>query len=169
MLRSRLGEVRTRLGASYGIQTAYRWTAAGDMITVDGYVDADRAGEALRLMLADLDGVRAGDAGFTADFIRARRAAVARTLADPMQSGVVADQLEATVTHHLPIDAAAALPAAIAATTPAGARDVIAADLRPARMVVLLSGRPDDLAAAFTAAGVARYQTVSDAPAPAAR
>lgn len=164
MLRARLDQVRTRLGASYGLQTSYTWTAAGDTVTIDGYVDADRAGVVLRRIRADLDGLRAGDAGFTADFIRARRTALARTLADPMQSSLVADQLEAAVTHHLAIDAPVTLPAAIAGTMPAAVRDVIAADLQPARMVVVLSGPPDDTAAAFTAAGVPRWTSVGDGP-----
>lgn len=168
MLRGRLDKIRTRLGASYGMQTSYTWTAAGDTITLDGYVDADRAGEVLRRIQADLSGLRGGDAAFTADFIRARRTALARTLADPMQSSLVADQLEAAVTHHLAIDESATLPAAIARTLPAAVRDVIAADLRPARMVVLLSGRPSDAGAAFAAAGITGWVPVGDgAPAPA--
>ncbi|HEX7841100.1 MAG TPA: hypothetical protein VF469_26665, partial [Kofleriaceae bacterium] len=165
MVRSRLDQVRTRLGASYGIRTSYDWSEAGDMLMIDGYVDADRAGEVLRRMQADLDGLRAGDDAFTADFVRARRIALGLALADPMVSSTVADQLEATVTHHLPLDASAALPGAIATTTPADARAVIAADLQPQRMVVLLSGRPAATAAAFQAAGVARFQTVGSAPA----
>jgi predicted Zn-dependent peptidase len=165
MLRNRLEQVRTRLGASYGIQASYGWTEAGDTIAIDGYVDADRAGEVLRRMRSDLEGLRAGDATFTADFIRARRAALARALADPMQSSLAADHLESAVTHHLAIDSSATLPAAIATITPAAVRTVIAQDLQPGRMVVLLSGRPADTQAAFAAAGVARFQSVQDDPA----
>ncbi|HEY0477494.1 MAG TPA: insulinase family protein [Kofleriaceae bacterium] len=162
MVRSRLDQVRTRLGASYGIQTSYQWSEAGDIVYIDGYVDADRAGEVLGRMQADLEGLRAGDDAFAADFVRARRTTLGRALAAPMMSSTVADHLEVAVSHHLPLDAAAALPGAIAQTTLAAARDVIAADLRPERMVVLLSGRPAATAAALQAAGVTRFQTVED-------
>jgi hypothetical protein len=131
---------------------------------IDGYVDADRAGEVLHRLQADLDRLRAGDAAFTADFVRARRTALARTLADPMQSSLVADQLEAAVTHNLAIDASATLPVAIARTSPAAVHDVIARDLRTARMIVLLGGRPSDTAAAFAAAGVTRWSAAGDDP-----
>jgi zinc protease len=167
IVRSRLEQVRTRLGASYGLETSYWTTDAGDMVTVNGYVDANRAGEVMRLMQADLGGLRAGDHALAADFVRARRTALARTLADPMMSSTVADELEAAVAKHRTINAAATLPAAIAATTLRDARAVIAADLKPERMVVLLSGRRADTAAAFAAAGVTHVQIVNDDPVPA--
>jgi predicted Zn-dependent peptidase len=164
MVRNRLAQVRTRMGASYGVRASYMTTEAGDAITADGHVDADRAGDALRLMLRALDGLRIGDDELTADFVRARRTALARALGDPQISGTVADQLEATASRGQPIDAATQLPAAIAATTLRDVRAVIAADLVPAHMVVLLGGRQADSKAAFTAAGVTRFQTVSDDP-----
>jgi zinc protease len=165
MLRSRLDQVRSRLGASYGIQTEYQWSDAGDLVVIDGHVDPGQAGEVLRRMLADLEGLRQGDGELAADFVRARRTVLARALAHPMQSGAVADELEAAVTHHVPIDTAGLRAAAIARTTQADARAVIAADLQPQRMVVLLSGRPADTAAAFAAAGISGYQRVDDEPA----
>lgn len=162
MLRSRFDQVRTRLGASYGIQASYQWSEAGDIIAIDGRVDPGRAGEVLRLMLADLDGLRQGDAELAADFVRARRTALAATLAHPMQSDAVADELEAAVTHHAPIETTDLATAAIARATLADARAVIADDLQPQRMVVLLSGRPADTDAAFAAAGISVYQRVTD-------
>jgi zinc protease len=162
MLRSRLDQVRSRLGASYGIRTSYQWSDAGDIIAVDGHVDPGRAGEVLRRMLADLDGLRQGDAELAADFVRARRTALAGALAHPMQSDAVADALESAVTHHAPIDTSSLRAAAIARTTLADARSMIAADLQPQRMVVLLSGRPADTSAAFAAAGISEYQRVDD-------
>jgi zinc protease len=165
MLRSRLDEVRTRLGASYGIHTSYQWSDAGDIVAIDGRVDPGRAGEVLRRMLADLDGLRRGDTDLAADFVRARRTALAGALAHPMQSSAVADALESAVTHHAPIDTANLRAAAIARTTLADARALIAADLQPQRMVVVLSGRPADTAAAFAAAGISGYQRVADEPA----
>lgn len=42
---------------------------------------------------------------------------------------------------------------------------VIAQDLQAARMVLMLSGRQHDVAAAFAAAGMARFETVREQPA----
>jgi zinc protease len=164
MVRERVAQIRTRLGASYGVQAAYGATAAGEMIVIDGMVDAGRAGEVLRRMRADLEGLHTGDAAIAADFVRARRTALAQALGDPMKVSGVADELEAAVAHHRPIDDAATLPAAIARTTLADARAVIAADLAPARMVVLLSGRPADTAAAMRAANITTYRAIDDGP-----
>ena len=83
-----------------------------------------------------------------------------------MRSSTSADRLEAAVANHLPIDASSTLPAAIAATTLAAAREVIAQDLQPGRMVVLLSGRPADTAAALAAVGVTEFRRVTEQAAP---
>jgi zinc protease len=162
MVHNRLQQIRTRLGASYGLDSGYDLTDAGDLLVVDGRVDPLRAGEVVRSMQADLDGLRAGDDSFAADFVRARRTALARALADPSQSSTEADRLEAAVTNHLALDAAAALPAEIARTTLAQVRAVITSDLEPKRMVVLLSGRPADTAAALATAGVTQVRTVTE-------
>jgi len=166
MVRERVAQIRTRFGASYGVLARYLMTEAGDAILVDGYVDAKRAGEVVCRMQADLEGLRAGDDAFAADFVRARREQLALALGDPMKASSVADQLEAAVTHHLAIDDASTLPATIAATRLADVRAVIAADLAPARTVVMLSGRPADTAAVLRAAHVTRFRSVEDGPPP---
>jgi zinc protease len=154
MLDRRVEAVRSELGASYGISADYFDSAAGDMLRVDGRVDAGRGGEALRRVQAAIDGLRAGDDELVADFVRARRAAVARALAAPSESSFTAGRLEAAVAERLALDADHGAAAAIAATTPADIRAVIAADLQPGRTIGILSGRADDVAAAFAAAGI---------------
>jgi zinc protease len=155
MVRNRFGAVRSRLGASYGLRIGYEITEAGDVLEVTGQVDADRAGEVARALQRDLDGLRHGDETFAADFVRARRTALARALADPVMSSIVANDLQDAVTTHRALDASATLPAAIAATTLREVRAVIAADLQASRMVGLLGGRSADVAAAYAAAGIA--------------
>jgi hypothetical protein len=54
------------------------------------------------------------------------------------------------------------LPAEIASTTVDAARAVIAQDPQAARMVLMLSGRQEDVAAA----GVTRFEMVREQPAP---
>jgi zinc protease len=165
MMRDRVEQVRSRLGASYGIEARYGNGVDGDLLEVGGLVDAGRAGEAVRHIVADLDGLRTGDAGFATDFVRARRAALVRALGDPVRTSVAADRIEAVAADRLPIDAIETLPAEIASTTIDAARAVIAQDLQAARMVLMLSGRQEDVAAAFAAAGVTRFETVREQPA----
>lgn len=161
LVRARVEQIRTRLGASYGVDAGYGLSDAGDLFMVDGRIDGARGGAVLRQVEADLEGLRVGDRDRVADFVRARRTALAAALADPVRSSATADRLEAAVANHLPIDAAA-LPAAIAATTLDEVRAVIAQDLQPGRMVVVLSGRPADAEAALAAAGVTSFQRVSE-------
>lgn len=167
LIDRRVEQARTRLGASYGISTAYSWSDAGDAVMIDGFVDPDRAGEVLPRMLSDLDELRRAGPELATDFVRARRAALAGSLAGPTSSSSVADEIQSAVVHRVPIALAGALPGAIAETTLADARAAVAADLQPSRMVVVLSGRPTDTAAAFTAAGASRVQIVSSERTPA--
>jgi zinc protease len=165
MMRDRIEQVRSRLGASYGVEVRYDVGEGGDILEVDGLVDAGRAGEAVRQIEADLGGLRTGDAALAADFVRARRAALVRALGDPGRSSLAADRLEAVAANHLPLDAVETLPAEIAASTLDTARAVIAQDLQATRMVLMLGGRPQDTAAAFAAAGMTQFQTVAEEPA----
>jgi zinc protease len=162
MLRDRVEQVRSRLGASYGVEAGYGTGVAGDLLEVGGLVDASRTGEAVRKIGSDLDGLRNGDAELAVDFVRARRLALVRALGDPVRTSVAAGRLEAVAVHHLPIHAVETLPAEIAATTIEAARAVIGQDLRTDRMVMMLSGRQQDVAAAFAAAGVTRFETVTE-------
>jgi zinc protease len=164
MIRDRVEQVRSRLGASYGVEAGYGTGVMGDLLEVRGLVDAGRAGDAVRQIESDLDGLRASDAALAADFVRARRVALVRALGDPVRTTAAADRLEAVIANHLPIDAVETLPAEIASTTIDATRAVIAQDLQPARMVMMLSGRQQDTAAAFTAAGVTRFETIREQP-----
>jgi zinc protease len=165
MVRDRVEQVRFRLGASYGIEASYGIGVESDLLEIEGQVDAARAGEVVRQIEADLDGLRTGDAAFAADFVRARRAALVRALGDPVRTSAAADRLEAVVANHLPLDAVETLPAEIAATTVDAARAVIAQDLQIERMVLMLRGRQEDVAVAFAAAGVTGFDTVTEQPA----
>lgn len=163
LVRARVEQVRTRLGASYGVDAGYDVGAAGDVLAVDGYVAPERAGEVVKQIDADLDGLRRGDDALAADFVRARRAALSAALADPSRSSLEAARLEEAITSGLPLDAAS-LATEIASTTLDDARAVIAQDLQAARMVVVLTGRPAATEAALHAAGVATFRAIAEPP-----
>jgi predicted Zn-dependent peptidase len=165
MLRDRVEQVRSRLGASYGIEVKYHVGPAGDTLELDGSVDAGRAGDVVRQIQADLAGLRTGDAELAADFARGRRTALAQALGDPVRSSIAADRLEVVAANDLASDALETLPAEIAETSLDDVRGVIAQDLQAARMAVVLGGRPQDTAAALAAVGITRFQTVAEEPA----
>lgn len=159
MLDARIQAIRERLGASYGVRARYDIDTAGDVLWLDGLVAVDRAGQALRLLDEALEGLRAGDAALAEDFVRARRVALGKALGDPMRSDLEAARLEDAISYGLPLDAAR-LPAEVAATTLDDIRAVIAQDLQPARMAVVLVGRPEATDGAFRAAGAAAYRRI---------
>jgi zinc protease len=165
MVRDRVKRVCWPLAASHDIEAAYGSGVDRDLLGIVGLLNAARAGEAMRRIQADLDGLRTGDAEFAADFVRARRTALNWALGDPMRTTAAADRLEAVVANDLLINAVETLPAEIASTTIDTVRAVIAQDLQVARMVLMLSGREQDTSAAFAAMGVTRFTTVREQPA----
>lgn len=160
ILRGRIELIRTALGASYGFTTGYRTTPAGDVLQIDGFVDAARAGEVVRRIVAELDSVRAGGDTLRADFVRARRSALAEALADPSIPGATGRRIESAVTRGTAITTQSAA-AAVAAVKLGDVTRVIAQDLQPARMVGVVRGRSTDLAAALATAGITGAVTAS--------
>lgn len=164
IMRARLTLIRTEMLASYGVDAGYLQSIAGDVIQIDGAVSAARAGEVLRRLLADLEKLRRGDAGLRADFVRARRAALAATLADPSIPSATGSRLEHAVTSHAAI-ARESLASEIASMRLSDVARVIAQDLQPGRMVGALSGRPADVAAALATAGITGANAIAGATA----
>ncbi len=162
MIRRRLDVIRAQMGASAGISVGYLATPGGDLFEIEGLVDAARAGQVVRRIQAELDGLHADDRALAGDFVRARHAQLAAALADPAHPVATAERLQWAVTVGAPLDADDALPGAIARTTLADVRRMIDEDLAPAHMVGELSGRPADTAATVTAAGITAARVIED-------
>jgi len=161
LLQARVELIRSEMLASYGVESEYRFTLAGDVLQIHGLVSPARAGDVLRRLLAELDRLRAGDAGLRSDFVRARRAALAAALADPSSPSATGSRIERALANHAALDRSA-LAAEVASTTLRDLSRLIAQDLPPARMVGLLSGRPADVAAAMRTAGISAGRTVHE-------
>lgn len=153
LVNRRLAEVRSRMGASYGLDARYDRFPAGDVFRIEGRVDAARAGQVLREITTDLAQLRASSDALVDDFVRARREALAVVLADPSMPSATAARLEQAVVTGTAFGNEA-LAAAVAATTWRDVARLIAQDLQSARMVAVLRGRPADTAAALAAAGI---------------
>jgi len=140
LINARLTAIREEMAASYGVYASYDTNAAGDLLYVSGDVDAGRAGAVVARIVAELGNLRDHGAELRADFVRARRTAVGETLARAGSADAAAATVEALVGHRLPLDHAARLPAAVGKVTPADVGKLLAGDLDPARMVLIVSG-----------------------------
>jgi zinc protease len=154
LIVQRIEAVRERLGASYGLAT----TVQGNSLVIRGQVDAERAGEALRLLLADLAALRAGPQA--EEFVRARRWMLGNVLAESADVASIADRLELIATNGLPPDYLERLARAIAGTTLAEIAAAVRTDLDLDHMTLLVTGRAAVVQRALQAAGIRDSQLV---------
>ncbi len=153
MLEDRMRVVREGLGASYGVSVDYLGGIGGGALLVTGELELDRSGKALVALVGELATVRTRVGTLAEDFVRARRRALGRALADSAGATVRADELETAAVMSLPLSFSDAQVAAISATTPDAVAAAAAADLAEERMVVVISGPRDAVNAALEAAG----------------
>jgi zinc protease len=161
LVNLRLAAIRDELAASYGVSARYRTTAAGDLLTIDGELDPARAGDAIARIEQELATLYGDAASLRADFVRARRAAMAAAMATSNSAAGAADAAQTLVTQGLPLDYLLELPAKVGAVTPAEIATLLHGDLDPARMVVLVRG--PGAKAAVTAAGLAHVTELAPA------
>lgn len=160
MVDDRVRAVREGLGASYGLDTSYVGGAAGSALVVSGAVDPDRAADAVTQLVTALGDLARGE-GLEESFVRARRRALALVLADSCGASDLAGELQALVEAGLPLDGYDALAQQIGATTLSQLRPVLAGDLDPAKLAIVLSGPADVVDAALGAvAGGAEIETL---------
>jgi predicted Zn-dependent peptidase len=112
-----------------------------------------RAPKAAAAIISELEALRIQAGAMAEDFVRARRRALAKALADAAGTTAVADELEDDVREGLPLDHLDQLALAISRITPADVASVAAADLDPQRRVVLIAAPPERLARVMTALG----------------
>ncbi len=154
MLSDRARVVREGLGAGYAVSVDYRSGEGGGVLAVDGLVDADRAGAALVALRAELEAVRTALATLRQDFVRARRRALARVLADSAGVRDLAEELEALAERGLPTSYFDQLVEEVGATRIDDVARLVGDDLDERRMVLLVSGPADAVDAAYQAAGL---------------
>ena len=154
ILEDRVRLVREGMGASYGVNVDYTIGAGGGALVIGGLVDPARAGDVLKRVIAELAAIRAGGDTFDADFVRARRRALARAQAYTGGARAMASVIEDLAANHLPVDHASDVARQIARLTPAAVAKIAAADLDEVHMVVQVAGKPAVVDAAFAAVGV---------------
>jgi zinc protease len=156
MVNDRLRVVREGMGAAYGVQVSYMAGKGGGAFYVSSDLDPARAAKAAKAIVSELEALRTSAGTMAEEFVRARRRALANTMADAAGVSAVADELEYAVRRGLPVDHFDQLALAISHLTPAQVAAVAAADLDRRRMVVSVSAPSERLDAVMTELGAAR-------------
>jgi zinc protease len=159
MLSLRMGEIRFKLGSTYGVY-AFRQSRVGPTAyEMGGNVDAPRAGESLKAMRDGVDSLRRGD-NFDVDFVRARRTLIEVLLGQSTVSREMVTRLSTIALYDLPPDYYEQLIKQIAAVSPAQVKSLIARELDPKNEIVLCMADRPTLERAFQEAGLDQFKIV---------
>ena len=131
----RMRLLREGMGISYGVQSILTSRA----LIVAGSAGSPHIADAAKAIAAELARLRAGGPDVELDFVRARRAILARALADPVGATRRAHELEQIAVFGRTLDDTDRLVAAIRALAPETAA-AAAAELRPERRLVIVRG-----------------------------
>jgi zinc protease len=153
MLNLRVGDVRFKLGSTYGVYARHTTTRGPTAYEIGGSVDAERAGESLRAMRDGVAMLRKAD-HFDEDFVRARRSLVSRLLGESTVTSELAERLGFIAIHGLAPDFYRQLLQQIAAVSPAQVQALIKQELLPGREIVVVLGDRGHLERALGDAGI---------------
>ena len=160
MMNQRMGDIRFKLGATYGTY-AFKLTNRGPgAYLMGGAVDAERAGEALKAMRDGLQMLRDGGEQWDIDFVRARRALIQNLLGESTVSRELAARLATIARYGLDADYYNQLLQLIAAVSPAQVKALIKRDLDPSKEIVVTTADEPTLNKAFAEAGIADVKIV---------
>jgi zinc protease len=149
MLDDRMRIVREGMGVSYGVHGS----ASTRYLRIGGNVNSAHAAHAVAVIDTEIARLRTGGAELAADFARARRLVLGRTLADPAGASQLANELADLALRSAPLDEPRALADAIRTLTLA---DVTAAadELAPERRIIVLRGPRPRVEAAYEALSI---------------
>ncbi|NVB83705.1 MAG: insulinase family protein [Kofleriaceae bacterium] len=165
MLNLRAEDVRFKLGSTYGLSfvrvpkigpTSYMLRGGA---IVGGTIDAERAGESIKALRANLDALRAGD-HFDEDFVRARRKIISGLLGESTVTTELAQRLSTMAIYGLQFGYYNTLLQQVAAVSPAQVRALIKTELDPQTEVVVMLGDKDHLNKTFAEAGITDVKLV---------
>ncbi len=154
MMNTRVGDVRFKLGSTYGVYARRATKKGPTAYQIGGTVDAPRAGESIAAMRAGMEMLRQGGEQFDIDFVRARRKILSNLLGESTVTGELAQRLAFIATHGLQSNYYNTLLQQVAAASPAQLRAIIQKELDPNNEVIVLLGSRPQLEKAFTDAGI---------------
>jgi predicted Zn-dependent peptidase len=144
----RMQRLREALGAAYAVHVAYAGGRGASAIVITARVDAARSGEALHMMIEELEVLRAGDRDLAEAFVRARRQLLMTTVAELSGAARSADRIASLIASGEDVGANARLAREVMDLTMNDARSALASELADERAVIALIGAPDSVAAA---------------------
>ncbi len=160
MLNSRMGDIRFKLGSTYGVYARRTRNLGPASYQMGGTVDATRAGESLKAMRDGIDSLRQGGEQFDIDFVRARRSLIQNLLGESTVSAELAGRLGTIARFNLQPDNYDTLLKMIAAVSTAQIRALIQRELDPAREVVVTLADRATVEKAFVDAGMTNVKIV---------
>lgn len=154
MLNTRMGDVRFKLGSTYGVYAGRSPRKGPTAYQMGGTVDAMRAGESIRAMRDGAEQLRQGGEQFDIDFVRARRKILSQLLGESTVTAELAARLGFIAQFGLQPGYYNTLLQQVAAVSPAQVRALLAKELDPANEVVIVLGGKAHLDKAFSDAGI---------------
>ncbi len=154
MMNTRVGDVRFKLGSTYGVYARRATKKGPTAYQIGGTVDAPRAGESIAAMRAGMDILRQGGEQFDIDFVRARRKILSNLLGESTVTGELAARLGFIAMHGLQPNYYNTLLQQVAAASPAQLRAILQKELDPNNEVIVLLGDRKQLEKAFADAGI---------------
>jgi zinc protease len=160
MLNSRMGDIRFKLGSTYGVYARRTRNVGPSSYEMGGTVDAARAGESLAAMRDGVEQLRQGGDQFDIDFVRARRSLIQQLLGESTVSAELAARLGTIARYDLGADYYDKLLKTIAAVPVAQVKALIARELDPSREVVVCLADRATVEKAFVDAGMTNVKIV---------
>ncbi len=154
MMSERASALREKLGSSYGTRAGYDTRLGTGMYVISGPVDAERAGESLKVLRDSIADLHKGGGTFQEEFVRARRQVLEELLTNATDSRTLAFQLANIAMHHLGLDHYDKLIRQVANMTPEEVMLLVAAELKPELEVVEILGPREAIEKAFREAGI---------------
>jgi zinc protease len=160
MMNSRMGDIRFKLGSTYGTY-AYRATNRGpSAFMMGGAVDAERAGESLKAMRDGIQLLRDGGDQWDIDFVRARRSLIQNLLGESTVSYELLQKLAQIDKYDLELGHYNKLLKLIANMSTAQVKALIKRELDADTELVVLTGTKEAMVKAFEEAGITDYKIV---------
>jgi zinc protease len=153
MLNNRVGDIRFKLGSTYGVYAGRSPQRGPTSYQVGGTIDAERAGESLRALREYIDSLRKPEK-FDEDFVRARRKIISTLLGESTVTSELAGRLGFMSMFGLDNKYYNSLLQQVSAVSPAQIRALIASELNPANEIIVIKGDKAHLDRAFSEAGL---------------
>ncbi len=159
MLNLRMGDIRFKLGSTYGVYARRAAQVGPSAYQMGGDLDAPRAGESLKAMRAGIEALRQGT-NFDVDFVRARRTLIEDLLGQSTVSSELVARLGTMAMYDLAPDYYEQLIKQIAAVSPAQVKALIVSELDARNEIVVCLADRSTLERAFQEAGLEQIKIV---------